>query len=265
MADYEEMADGFDGEQSVDDTEDIENMDLSIEEEEEDEGESLDSLTEDETQEETEADDGQEEEQGTGSEPGYVQRRIEKALQRERASIKAEIQAEMEAQYAPLRERLLEMDAKELVQKGVVKDIETARELVRYRTGQQTAKAVEPQEDQPRNEKGQYASQEDQVIQTKIDFLAAQADKIKAKTGIDVIEIFSKNNDIKNAVINGEMDFYDVAEQAQQNIGRRKPPAPTRSSNGASGQAPNAIENMTREQFARMEKKISEGARYSLR
>lgn len=270
MADYEEnMADGFDGEQSVDDT-DIENMDLSIEEEEE-EAESLDSLTEDEEaedeeEEETETEEYEEEEQGTGSEPGYVQRRIEKALQRERASIKAEIQAEMEAQYAPLRERLLEMDAQDLVHKGVVKDIDTARELVRYRNNEQVmSRAVESQEDQPRDEYGRFAPQEDPVIQTKIDFLAAQADKIKAKTGIDVIDIFSNNRDIKDAIINGEMDFYDVAELAQQDTGRRKPPAPTRSSNGASGQAPNAIENMTKEQFARMEKKIAEGARYSLR
>lgn len=260
MADYEENM-AVDETEDVDDLENIEDMDLTIEEEEE--SESLDSLTEEESEEEQEP----EEEQGTGSEPGYVQQRIQKALARERASIKAEIQAEMEAQYAPLRERLLEMDAKELVSKGVVKDIDTARELVRYRNGQQAApKAIEPQE-QPRNDQGQYMPKEDPVIQAKIDLLANQADKIKAKTGIDVIEIFSNDPDIKNKVINGEMDFYDVAEQAKENnTGRRRSPAPTRSPNGASGQqSHNAISSMSDEQFERMERKIKEGARYSLK
>ena len=59
---------------------------------------------------------------------------MEKALAKERESIRAE----MEAQYAPIRERLLDMDAQDLVRRGVVKDIETAKELVRYRQGQQS-------------------------------------------------------------------------------------------------------------------------------
>jgi len=94
--------------------------------------------------------------------------------------------------------------------------------------------------------------------------LAAQADKIKAKTGLDVIAVFDKNPDIKDAVVNGEMDFYDVAEQMKGQQ-KRRPPAPTRSSNGASGQSPNAIDTMSDEQFARMERKIREGARFALK
>ena len=127
----------------------------------------------------------------------------------------------------------------------------------------QAPQAAQPKAEQPRQQNGQYAPKEDPVTSTKIDMLAAQADKIKAKTGIDVIDIFSNDEDIKDAVISGEMDFYDVAEMAKES--RRKPPAPARSSNGASGQSPNAIDSMSKEQFARLEKKISEGARISLR
>lgn len=226
---------------------------------EEDEAEeSLDSLTEEEPTEE----EPKPEKQGT-SEPGYVQKRIDKALARERDNIKAEIKAEMEAQYAPIRERLLEMDAKELVRQGEFKTLERAKEYLQLKQG--IAPTSEPpQSEQPRQSNGQYAPKGDPVIQTKIDMLAAQADKIKAKTGIDVIDIFSNDEDIRNAVISGKMDFYDVAEQAMQS-GKRKPPAPTRSPNGASGQNTNAISSMSDEQFERMERKIKEGARYTLK
>lgn len=233
-----------------------EDFDSEFLEEAEEAEESLDSVTnEDQSEPEPEP-------EQKANEPGYVQKRIDKALARERDNIKAEIKAEMEAQYAPIRERLLEMDAQELVRKGTVKDLETAKELLRYRQGQ-APQAAQPKAEQPRQQNGQFAPKEDPVTKTKIDMLSAQADKIKAKTGIDVIEIFSNNEDIKNKVISGEMDFYDVAEQAKGS--RRKPPAPARSSNGASGQSPNAIDSMSKEQFARLEKKISEGARFTLR
>jgi hypothetical protein len=94
--------------------------------------------------------------------------------------------------------------------------------------------------------------------------LSHQADTIKARTGVDVIREFESNPEIKQKVISGEMDFYDVAETMKQSRAKR-PPAPMRSPNGASGTNPNAIDSMSDEQFARMEKRIREGARYSLK
>lgn len=226
-------------------------------EEPEETAESLDSLNEEE---EAPAEE-QQETRGT-SEPGYVQKRIDRALARERDNIKAEIRAEMEAQYAPIKERLIEMDARDLVNKGVVKDIETAKELVRYRQGQTVTPPAEPAP-QPRQTNGQFAPKEDPATSARIDMLSHQADKIKAQTGLDVIDVFSNNEEIKQKVINGEMDFYDVAEQMKP--ARKRPPAPMRSPNGASGQTSNAISTMSDEQFERMERRIKEGARYSLK
>ena len=235
--------------------------DADVVEEEEDTSESLDSFTEEE---ETESAEEQQEQKGT-TEPGYVQKRIDKALARERDSMRAEIMAQVEAQYAPIRERLLEMDAQELVRKGEVKNIELAKEILRYRQGMPAqAKPAETAE-QPRQANGQFAPKQDAVIQARIDLLANQADKIKARSGIDVIEIMNNDPNIKDKIISGEMDFYEVAETVKQKPARRGPPAPTRSSNGASGQSPNAIDSMSKEQFARLEKKISEGARISLK
>ena len=93
--------------------------------------------------------------------------------------------------------------------------------------------------------------------------LTHQADRIKESGGPDVIGEFKNNPKIKEAVINGEMDFYDVAEQMRQT--KKKPPSPMRSPNGASGQNnPNAIDSMSDEQFKRLEKRLMEGARYKL-
>lgn len=249
--DYEEtMVDELDTE-----VEDIELPEEMIEEEE-DNSESIDALEENPPAEE------QPESKGT-SEPGYVQKRIDRALARERDNIKAELKAEMEAQYAPIRERLFEMDAQELLRKGVVKDIDTARELVRYRNGVQPQQPVE-QPAQPRQTNGQFAPKEDPATSARIDMLSHQADAIRAKTGVDVIDVFSKNEDIKQKIISGEMDFYDLAEQLKAQP-KRKPPAPTRSPNGASGANHNAIDSMSDEMFDRLEKRIKEGARYSLK
>ena len=124
--------------------------------------------------------------------------------------------------------------------------------------------------EQPRGDDGRFAAKQeapknDPVTEARIDMLAKQADKIKAKTGIDVIEIFSNDEDIKSKVVSGELDFYDVAEMAKEKPQRKKAPAPMRSPNGATGHSPNAIENMSDEQFRRLEKRISEGARYALK
>lgn len=262
MANEEYMDDTFEEEgidQEAADEEEFFTED-GLSEEEEDTSESLDSFVEEGEQESVE--EQPQPSQGT-SEPGYVQRRIDKALARERDNIKAEVMAEMEAQYAPIKERLLEMDAMEMVRKGTVKDLETAKELLRYRQGQApVAPTPAPQAEQPRQQNGQFAPKEDPATSAKIDMLAYQADKIKAQTGVDVISEFTNNPDIKQKVINGEMDFYDVAEMMKPTQ-RRHPPAPMRSPNGASGQTPlNAIETMSDEQFERMERRISEGGRF---
>lgn len=212
---------------------------------------------------------GQQAQEGTTEpkEPGYVQRRISKAVEK----ALADQAAAFEAQMAPMREYMMNQEAQELVRSGKVKDLETAKELVRYRQGQPQQAAPAQQAEQPRNAQGQFTSRQaqaqptsDPATQARIDMLQHQADRIKAGNGPDVIAEFKNNKDIQQKVINGDMDFYDVAEQMRQPA-RRKPPAPMRSPNGASGMNPNAIDTMSDEQFDRMEKNIKKGARYSLR
>ncbi len=219
-------------------------------------GESLESLNEGEEEQPAEE---ETQPQGT-SEPGYVQRRISKAVAKAVAETEARMTAMFEKQMAPIRAKMIEDEAQELVRSRKVADIETARELVQFRQG--IAPAAEP-ESQPRNEKGQYTSNNDAVTAARIDMLRHQADRIKADSGLDVIAEWNSNKEIKEAVINGEMDFYDVAKQMGKP--KKRPPSPVRSPNGASGQSANAIDSMSDAQFEKLEKRIREGARFTLR
>lgn len=232
-------------------------------EDSEDEGpeESLESITEEgQAAEEQESPKGK---QGTG-EPGYVAGRIAKAVEK----AVAQVTAQYEAQMAPIRERLLEMDAKELVESGKVKDLETAKELVRYRQGQPAAAAAAQSAEQPRQANGQLAPKEsaenaeepDPATKARIEMLRHQANKIKAAGGPDVIAEWNSNEEIKKAVIAGEMDFYDVAE-AMKNP-KKKPPSPMRSPNGVNGQIKGTIMSMSDKQFEQLEKRVREGARF---
>lgn len=235
------------------DTEADDTLPEGIEEDDESEDEeALESLEEEEEE--------QPAQEPQPSEPGWIRKRVDSAVQKALTRERESIRAEMEAQYAPIKERLLEMDAQDLVRRGVVKDIETAKELIRYRQGQPVV-----QEQQPRNENGQFAPKEDPATTARISMLAHQADTIRDKTGVDVLDVFMNDPDIKDAVISGDMDFYDVASVISEQQNKRRPPAPMRSPNGASGTNPNAIESMSDEQFERMEKRIREGARYTLR
>ena len=235
-----------------------------VEDPAEEPSESLDSLLGDE-----EGDDGDDEEtkdekqgqkRGTRSEPGYVQGRIAKAVQKAVAETEARLTAQFEKQLAPFREQVLNAEAQELVRSGKVKDLETAKELVRYRQGQ----PQEPkQAAQPRH--AQEQEQESPEDRAKFNMLTHQADRIRDNGGPDVIAAFKKDKEIQRKVVTGEWDFYDVAEHLNKTGQKRRAPAPMRSPNGASGMNPNAIDTMSDEQFERMEKNIKKGARYTLR
>lgn len=229
-----------------------------VAEEEADESESLESLTGDAGS----ADNQPAEEAPPATEPGWIKKRVEKAVNRAVAETEARMRAEFDRQMAPLRERALNEEARELVRQGEFKSLDRAKEYLQLKQGMPVA-APEPQQ-QPRNAQGQYAPKDDPVISARIDLLAHQADKIKASRGIDVMAEFNSNAEIKNKVLSGEMDFYEVAEQMAEQP-RKKPPAPTRSPNGASGKNPNAIDSMSDEMFERMENKIKQGARYTLK
>lgn len=241
-------------------------VDSMVDEEPEAEVISLDDVTSDgETAEEhteTEA-----EPEPTAKEPGYVKRRISEALDKERGKIRAEVRAEMQEEFdrrmAPIMDRLLTDDAKELVRSGEFKSLETAKEYLRLKQGM-PASQQETKQDQPRNANGQYAPKQDSgdaATMARIDMLKHQAERIKESRGVDVIAEFNNNPEVNRKVKAGEMDFYDVAEAMATKPKKSRPPAPMRSPNGAAtDQQVDAIMNMTTEQFNRLQEKIRGGA-----
>ena len=265
--------------------EDIDDLDVElpegfddIDEEETDDPESLVTEgTEDEDQpEEEETQEEEQEPQGTSgkrSEPGYVRKRVDEAVQKARSEERANVRAEMQAEFdqtfeeklnkrmAPIIERLVEMDAQDLLRQGTVKDIETARELARYRQGVSPAPAAA--NEQPRNDKGQFTaaqSNDDPATTARINMLKHQANAIKARGGPDVIAEFQSNPRVKQKVIAGEMDFYDVAESLK--TPKKRPPAPMRSPNGATNTGDiNPIMEMSDKEFEKLERRVQNGAR----
>lgn len=230
------------------------------EDESEDEVQYLDDDQDEEEPQDSDEPEEEEEEQKQPSEPGWIKQRVNKAVEKALAQQKAEFEKMM----APIREKMMEDEAQELVRTRKVSDIETARELVRYRQGQ----AQQPEPEQPRDEQGRFTSQEEVIeqarTQARIDELRKQAAKIKAAGGPDVIAEFSENEDIKKRVINEELDFYDVADIMRKNT-RRRPPSPMRTPNGVNGIGQNSIESMTDAQFRKLDKMLDEGVRFTQR
>ena len=194
------------------------------------------------------------------SEPGWIKKRVQKAVDKAVAEALAQQQEQFNQQIAPLIAKMQEDEAQELVRSRKIADIETAREFVRLKNGNTPPPTPAPQ---PRNEQGQFASREQIETETRINELKKQADKIKSKGGPDVIKEFTENEDIKRRVVNGELDFYDVADIMRSK--KKKPPTPTRSPNGSAKYSPNAFDSMSKEQFERFEKQIDRGVRYSMK
>ena len=219
--------------------------------------------SEDEQEEDIEEfiDDGQdveeepaEEPEPQATEPGWIKQRVNKAVQKAIAETEARMQQMFEQQMAPIREKMIEDEAQDLVRSRKVADIETARELVRFRRGQTQPMEEPPQVEQP-------APRED-ATSARIDMLQHQADRIRQNGGPDVIAEFRDNPEIKAAVVRGEMDFYDVAEQMTP---KKRPPSPMRSPNGANNVNQRSIESMTDAQFAKLDKMLDEGVRFTYR
>ena len=229
--------------------------------EEKDESESVESFLEDEAK-PAEEEHKPEQQPGSG-EPGWFKKRWDKEVGKLSSQIREEVRAEYEAQFAPVRERLIEMEAKELVSNGEIKNLDLAKELVRLRQGQPAvAPAAEKPAEQPRQANGQFAPKKEPANDPFIKNLARQADELSAELGVDLVDVMNSDPEIKRKIMNGDMDFYGLAKQIKAKPGKKSPPAPTRSPNGVSGSEKTSIGAMTAEQFARFDKSLDEGKRY---
>lgn len=175
-------------------------------------------------------------------EPGWYKARFAHDLERERRKW----EAEQEEKLAPIYEYMMQRQAQELVDSGEFRSVERATEYLQMKQGYSPASEPEPEVDP--------------AMAARADLLARQAEKIKANRGLDVMELFNDDPDTQQRVLSGEWDFYDVAEIMDQ----RTPPAPMRTSNGA-GTSKMTIQNMSDDQFERLQRNLSSGKKYDMR
>lgn len=200
-------------------------------------------------------------------EPGWIKTRVEQAVGKRIAEVEARIRAEYEAKMAPLQEVMFEREADQLVADGEFKSRERALEYVRLKNGapqtsaQQTGqKDTQPQ--QPaRDEQGRFTTPKTAQVPSDVEARAkelfAQAEAIKVASGVDVLEIFNSDPEVKKRVSTGEWSFLDVYQVV---TGQRKPrvPSPTRSANSGSLDDVD-LRRMPKSQFAKLDEAIANG------
>lgn len=208
-----------------------------------------------------------ESEAAPAKEPGWIKQRISKAVDRAVKEAEQRVRAEYESMLEPIRSDVMERQAKELVAQGEFKNLDRAKEYVRMKNGMAPQTQDEGVNEAPqRDERGRFAPRQqpvddDPMTRARADLLAAQAHKINTVKGVDVMQIFNSDPEVRQRVLSGEWDFYDVAEAAS-----RKPSAPAmmRTPNGAGAPSGISIASMTDAQFRRLQENLAQGRRYDV-
>lgn len=191
--------------------------------------------------------------QNTANEPGWIKQRVSKEVTKAVQATEQRLRAEYEAKLAPLRESMMERQAEELVKQGEFRNIARAKEYLKL-GGRVTL------EEPSKGREGQPAKQ-DPEADARIKVLAKQADKL-AKRGTDVMGVLNDNPQIRNKVLSGEWDMYDVVEA--MNAPQRKAPPAVRSANNGNAPAMD-IRSMSDAQFKKLQENLSRGKSYDLR
>lgn len=201
-------------------------------------------------------------------EPGYVQKRIDKALKKQAEEMNAQFNARLEAELAPFREERFERQADELVRSGDFKSRELALEYVKLKGG------VSPVQEKPAsNGQNTPANGGEEAAKAKAQELYNQAKAIKRYTGVDVMAIYNNDPSVKENILSGKWDFDDVYNFSKgrtapdtddgDSTGRRAPAA-VRSSNGVNLGGVN-ISKMSHSQFAKIDEFLEQGGKIDMR
>lgn len=201
---------------------------------------------------------------------GWIQRRIQEGVNRQMqqalAQERARIAAEYDAKLRPLQEAVLIRQAEDLVRSGKVASRDIALEYLRLKSGL-APESLSNESSQPiRNEKGQFVSQvqlQAQETERYGSMLIAQVKAIEAATGLNVLDAYNQDPEVKRRVLNREWDFADVAKHMAGGAPSGLP-TPTRRPNGQGPQA-RSVNDLTGEQFSRMQKYLERGGVIDMR
>lgn len=195
--------------------------------------------------------------QPTG-EPGY--------LAGKRAKWEAEHKAEMDelrGQLDTLREYFVQQEADKLVADGKISDREMALEYLRATKGMPAPATPAAPAKQARDEQGRFVAP-DAAAKQRAAELVAQAETIKASTGVDVMELYNTDPAIRQKVLSGEWSFVDVFKNTRQAEAPVRAPAPIRSANGI-GMGTADFRKMTSAQLAKVNELLESGGKIDVR
>ena len=195
-----------------------------------------------------------EEQKPETKEPGYVKKRIEAAVQKDRETytekIRAEIKSEYEKLIQPLLEERMERQADELVKEGEFKSKDRALEYLRLKSGHPE---IKPEKSEPKSEP------KSDPAEARATLLMAQANAIKSATGVDVMEIYQNDPAIRQRILSGE-NFSDLAPE----LVRKQPPSPVRTPNNAVPQRRTPME-LSSDELKRLDDNLARGVRVDMR
>lgn len=203
--------------------------------------------------EEAVADTQQDTQEAPKSEPGWIKKRVETAVEKRLAEVESRIRNEYEARMAPMRDAMFEREADKLVADGEFKTRERALEYVRLKGGAPQPEAAPAA---PRDDKGRFAPRQDDGVEARAQMLYAQAESIRETSGVDVMEIYNTDPEVKRKVATGEWTFIDVYKSLPESKGRV--PSPTRSANNGSLADVNILK-MSQGQRAKLNETLAKG------
>lgn len=198
------------------------------------------------------------------SEPGWMKARIEKAVQKELSRVKQETEAAIRAEYAPIREMLYQQEADKLVSSGKITDPALALQFVKMQKGAPAAEETPKPAPKERAQEEQETHTRDPMTEKYGKMLYSQARLIKEQGGPDVLAAFEKDPAIKAKVLSMEWDFEDVANYLDANPSKRTMPPTARAANAGGASRVN-IENMGKDDLAKLNAQLEKGVRVDLR
>jgi hypothetical protein len=214
--------------------------------------------------------------QPQGKQAGWIQKRIQEGVQKQLqvvlAEERAKIAAEYDAKLKPLQDSILGREADDLVSQGEFKSRERALEYLRLKNGLPAASQEPEKPAQPaRNDKGQFTQTNPTApgdTEAYGQVLIAQVKAIEAASGINVMDIYNADPEVKRRILSREWDFTDVYKHASggNQPGGYQPtlPTPSRRPNG-SGVASRPINEYSSEQFKKINDFLAQGGVIDLR
>lgn len=185
---------------------------------------------------------------------------------------RAEVQREFEAYKASVSEKMqkyqeyeLEQEAKKLA-KSESCSVELAKRIIRAERGIQAPMNTPVQTAVAQNTG--TAVPESNTAEERARALMSQAESIKSTHGVDTLEIFRTNEEVRKKVGSGEWDMRDVLVYSLTQTKKTEPvkpapaPKPVHSGGNAGYNVGMNFETMTNEQFEKFKAKIRGGASF---